>query len=57
MLAKYLAHYIIAIQNILYKSAQVLELVKKSNLVITYPKFSNNKLNNNKLSIQLLNGK
>jgi len=46
-LAKYSSHYIIAIQNIIYKSAQVLELVKKSKLVITYPNFSKQNLNNN----------
>ena len=44
-LAKYSSHYIIAIQNVLYKSSHVLELVKRSKLVVTYPDFSKNNLN------------
>ena len=44
-LAKYSSQYIIAIQNVLNKSSLVLELVKRSKLVITYPDFSKNSLN------------
>ena len=44
-LAQYLSYYLISIQNTLYKTAQILNLVKKSKLVITYPNFSQESIN------------